>query len=120
MIRRWLTAVWVVGMLGFAGGGFFLAREAAAAGALDKAKVALAEQGITQPRTSISNGSLVIEGGAADTPAHLAAVIAVRQQYPKRHIVDKIRVADTTPPPGSPEPTIDPIVDVPTSLELGS
>lgn len=119
MIRRWVAALWVVGMLGFAGGGFFLARSAASAGALDKAKVALAEQGITKPRTSLTNGSLVIEGGAAGTAEHLAAIVAVRQQYPKRHIVDKIRIADTTPPPGSPTPSTDPVVDVPTSLELG-
>lgn len=120
MMRRWLAALWVVGMLGFAGGGFFLAREATAAGALDKAKIALAEQGITKPRTSIAKGSLIIEGGAADTAAHLAAVVAVRQQYPKRHIVDKIRVADTTPPPGSPVANVDPVIDVPTSLVLGT
>jgi hypothetical protein len=120
MMRRWLAALWVLGMLAFAGGGFFLAREAAAAGALDKAKVALAEQGISKPHTSLLKGSLVIEGGAADTTAHLAAVVAVRQQYPKRHIVDKIRVADTTPPPGSPVPNVDPVIDVPTSLELGA
>lgn len=119
MIRRWLAAVWVVGMLGFAGGGFYLARQATAAGTLDKAKVALAEQGISKPRTSIANGSLVIEGGAVDTSAHLAAVVAVRQHYPKRHIVDKIRVADTTPPPDAPTPSTDPVIDVPTSLELG-
>jgi hypothetical protein len=120
MMRKWLAALWVAGMLGFVGGGFFLAREATATGALDKAKVALAEQGIAKPRTSLAKGSLVIEGGAADTAAHLAAVVAVRQHYPKRHIVDKIRVANTKPLPGSPVATIDPIVDVPTSLELGS
>ncbi len=120
MIRRWLAAVWVIGMLGFAGGGYFLAREATAAGALDKAKIALAEQGISKPRTSIAKGSLVIEGGAADTATHLAAVVAVRQQYPKRHIVDKIRVANNAPPADAPVPTTDPVVDVPTSLELGA
>jgi hypothetical protein len=106
-------------MLGFATGGFLLARSAASAGALDKAKVALAEQGITKPRTSLAQGSLVIEGRAAGTAEHLAAVVAVRQQYPKRHIVDKILVADATPPPGAPQPSLDPVVDVPTSLELG-
>jgi hypothetical protein len=118
-MRRWIGALWVVGMLGFTGAGFFVARQAASAGALDKAKVALAEQGISRPRTSLANGSLVIEGGAADPAEHLAAVVAVRQQYPKRHIVDKIQVADTTPPKGAPAPPIDPVVDVPTSLELG-
>ncbi len=120
MMRKWMATLWIAGMLGFVGGGFFIAREAAAAGTLDKAKIALAEQGIAKPRTSIVNGSLVIEGGAADTSAHLAAVIAVRRHYPKRHIVDKIRVADTNPPPGSPVLTTDPVVDIPTSLALGS
>lgn len=118
-MRRWIGALWVVGMVGFSGAGFVVARQAASAGALDKAKVALAEQGISQPRTSITNGSLVVEGGAQDPAEHLAAIVAVRQQYPKRHIVDKIHVADTTPPSGSPAPPTDPVVDVPTSLELG-
>ena len=119
-MRRWIAAVWFIGMLGFTAGGFMLARQAASTGTLDKAKVALAEQSITKPRTSIKGDSLVIEGSAATASQHLAAVIAVRQHYPKRHIVDMIQVADTSPPPGSPKPSTDPMFDVPTSLALGN
>ncbi len=87
-----LVMVWFVFTAGFSGAAFAVTRSVTSREALGRARLALVESGVTKATATISGSSLVLSGEVLTPAEHVSAVVAVRRHYPKRRIIDQIRI----------------------------